>query len=267
MLSKERLNKNVASNKVQRSFKRIKPKKGDIDNSQLGGFYYEPVTICITGYKGSGKTLVANMMSYIISVNNTKKGFKEFSAYYDDKNNRINLNKTIVNFGDFVKHSIGNLFGIPVHLMYNSYYKEETGIRLIDNLLMSMSSDLNAEFENFEVVNNSNIVYELSDLRKNGFIAVCPDTKKLVVVRLRTLMQYHGDKMKECYGKSVFSKRGRIRIKNILNQYGYAIVADCRYPEEIDASKGLTKRTYIINIDRESAKPLGKPEHSSEEYY
>lgn len=265
MLGKQKVVRNPSKVGIQRALPSIKPKRGDINNSQLGGFYYNPVVICITGYKGSGKTLVAKMLSYMISVNNTRKGFRDFAAFIEDKHLAIQLSRTIINFGDFVKHSINNLIGVPVDVMNDTYLKEDVAVRIIDGMLMSVSGELSGEFEKYEVVNDSNVIYELDDLAKHGFVPICPDTKKLVAIRIRTLMQYHGDTMKKCYGKRVFAKRGRIKIKNIVTKYGYAIVGDCRYQEEIDACRDITPKMYVINVNRDAAKPIGKPEHSSEE--
>lgn len=230
---------------------------------QFNNITFNKVVIAITGVKGSGKSTVADIIAYILN-----KGIANSS--YDDflnlKDKRIQLSRRVTNFADPLKKSINNIFGITLDNMYTEEGKEyrayvpSTG-RLID--ISEMANDQSYFIKDGKDISLPLIV-DVNYLHKYGIVNYDKTTKRPIIFKIRTLMQYHGDMMKELYGNNIWANRTKLVIQNIVDEYGYCLVGDVRYENEIKACRIKDAKRVIIHIDRPSVNKLTNIEHSSE---
>ena len=202
----------------------------------------------VKGRKGSGKDTVASMIHYIIAAGTTQASFDGWEEY--DKSLRDDLDVPTRHFADKIKDDLSFIFGINRECFDDSDYK--------DNKYYHFKT------KSFITANHLNdIIPEitLEDLKQNTLAKWIESYNNDCIIKLRTLMQYYGTELiRHNIGSQVWID-GLIQtaIKD-KNYYGYAVIADVRYPNEANAIYNVGgKVIHVFKTDN------SKVEHSSED--
>lgn len=207
------------------------------------------VIIGIKGRKGSSKDTVASMIHYIIAAGTTQANFDDWEKY--DKSEKDDLDVPTRHFADKIKDDLSFIFGINRECFDNSDYKDNKYYCF--ELKAFLSEKMLKEVPRAEIT--------LEDLKENTLANWRESYKDTCVIKLRTLMQYYGTELiRHNIGSQVWVD-GLIQtaIKD-KNYYGYAVIADVRYPNEANAIYNVGgKVIHIFKTDN------NKVEHSSED--
>lgn len=207
------------------------------------------VIIGIKGRKGSGKDTVASMIHYIIGAGTSYANFDGWELY--NKSKKDELDVPTRHFADKIKDDLSFIFGINRECFDNSDYK--------DNKYYHFKTK---SFLTKKTFDNSNIAeITLENLKENTLAKWREPYNDDCVIKLRTLMQYYGTELiRHNIGSQVWVD-GLIQtaIKD-KDYYGYAVIADVRYPNEADAIYKVGGQ--VIHVFKTNNT---KAEHSSED--
>ena len=181
--------------------------------------------VAISGCKTSGKTEVAHMLQYCLSV---PKIFRQYWIY--KRFGKIIPRKwKIIAFADPLKKMLAVLLNIPVEKFEDRSFKEDTCIDLntLDYSLSAFTKDhhllSDSKFTKLAKELNTNILqYDLT---------------------IRQLLQYYGTTvMRTYFGENVWIN------STLRNANKNTIISDCRFINEAEAIK--EKQGIIIYINR-----------------
>lgn len=202
----------------------------------------------IKGRKGSGKDTVASMIHYIIAAGTTLANFDNWEKF--SKSPYDELDVPTRHFADKIKDDLSFIFGINRECFDDSDYK--------DNKYYHFKT------KSFIAANHLNDILPeitLEDLKQNTLAKWIENYNNDCIIKLRTLMQYYGTELiRNNIGSQVWVD-GLIQtaIKD-KNYYGYAVIADVRYPNEANAIYNVGgKVIHVFKTDNT------KVEHSSED--
>lgn len=206
------------------------------------------IIVGIKGRKGSGKNTVASMIHYIIAVGTSYANYDSWEKY--DKSEKDELDVPTRHFADKIKDDLSFIFGINRECFDNSDYKDKKYYHF--------------ESKAFIMANHlKDVIPEitLEDLKQNTLAKWRESYNNNCIIKLRTLMQYYGTELiRHNIGSQVWVD-GLIQtaIKD-KNYYGYAVIADVRYPNEANAIYlNGGKIIHLFKTDNT------KVEHSSED--
>ena len=203
----------------------------------------------IKGRKGSGKDTVASMIHYIIAAGTTQANFDDWKKY--DKSEKDDLDVPTRHFADKIKDDLSFIFGINRECFDNSDYKDNKYYLFQNKTFTTLK----------EQKDNPRAEITLKDLQENTLAKWRESYGDNCVIKLRTLMQYYGTELiRHNIGSQVWVD-GLIQtaIKD-KNYYGYAVIADARYPNEVNAIYNVGgKVIHVFKTDNT------KVEHSSED--
>lgn len=203
----------------------------------------------IKGRKGSGKDTVASMIHYIIAAGTTQATFDGWEEY--DKSLRDDLDVPTRHFADKIKDDLSFIFGINRECFDNSDYKDDKYYHILNKSFISLKDKTRMLVPEIT----------LKDLQENTFAKWRESYGDNCVIKLRTLMQYYGTELiRHNIGSQVWID-GLIQtaIKD-KNYYGYAVIADVRYPNEANAIYNVGGK--VIHVFKTNNT---KVEHSSED--
>lgn len=203
----------------------------------------------IKGRKGSGKDTVASMIHYIIAAGTTQASFDGWEKY--DKSEKDDLDVPTRHFADKIKDDLSFIFGINRECFDSSDYKDNKYYLFQNKTFTTLK----------EQKDNPRAEITLKDLQENTLAKWRESYGDNCVIKLRTLMQYYGTELiRNNIGSQVWVD-GLIQtaIKD-KNYYGYAVIADVRYPNESNAIYNVGGRViHMFKTDNT------KVEHSSED--
>lgn len=170
--------------------------------------------IAVSGVKGSGKDITANMIQYCLSVPKILRQywiFKCFRRLFKPKYRKLA-------FADPLKKILSILTGIPLSSFNDRFFKENFAIR-IDALDYSLNKD--------------NWMEVPSDSRFNRMVKELDPELTNSCLTIRQLMQYFGTEiMQRYFGKEVWIN------STLKNRYKNTIISDLRFKAEAKAVKG-----------------------------
>lgn len=207
------------------------------------------VIIGIKGRKGSGKDTVASMIHYIIAAGTTQANFDDWEKY--DKSEKDDLDVPTRHFADKIKDDLSFIFGINRECFDSSEYKDNKYYLFQNKTFTTLK----------EQKDNPRAEITLKDLQENTLAKWRESYGDNCVIKLRTLMQYYGTELiRHNIGSQVWVD-GLIQtaIKD-KNYYGYAVIADVRYPNEASAIYDVGGQVIHVFKTNNS-----KVEHSSED--
>lgn len=203
----------------------------------------------IKGRKGSGKDTVASMIHYIIAAGTTLANFDDWEKF--SKFPKDELDVPTRHFADKIKDDLSFIFGINRECFDNSDYKDNKYYLFQNKTFTTLK----------EQKDNPRHEITLEDLQENTLANWRESYGDNCVIKLRTLMQYYGTELiRHNIGSQVWVD-GLIQtaIKD-KNYYGYAVIADVRYPNEANAIYNVGGK--VIHVFKTNNT---KVEHSSED--
>lgn len=207
------------------------------------------VIVGIKGRKGSGKDTVASMIHYIMAVGPSYATYDDWE--FSNKQKKDELDVPTRHFADKIKDDLSFIFGINRECFDNSDYKDNKYYLFQNKTFTTLK----------EQKDNPRAEITLEDLKQNTLARWRESFNDNCVIKLRTLMQYYGTELiRHNIGSQVWID-GLIQtaIKD-KNYYGYAVIADVRYPNESCAIYNTGGR--IIHLLKNNNDEV---EHSSED--
>ncbi len=207
------------------------------------------VIVGIKGRKGSGKDTVANMIHYIMAVGPSYANYDGWE--FSNKQKKDELDVPTRHFADKIKDDLSFIFDINRKCFDDSDYKDNKYYHFKTKSFLTKK-----EFDNILIAEIT-----LEDLKKNTLANWRESFNDGCVIKLRTLMQYYGTELiRHNIGSQVWIDGLIQTALKDKNYYGYAVIADVRYPNESNAiynTGGQVIRLLKNNND--------KVEHSSED--
>lgn len=207
------------------------------------------VIVGIKGRKGSGKDTVASMIHYIMAVGPSYATYDGWE--FSNKQKKDELDVPTRHFADKIKDDLSFIFDINRECFDNSKYKDNKYYRFKTKSFLTKK-----EFDNMLIAEIT-----LENLKENTLAKWRESFNDDCVIKLRTLMQYYGTELiRHNIGSQVWID-GLIQtaIKD-KNYYGYAVIADVRYPNEANAIYNAGGQ--VIHLLKNNN---DKVEHSSED--
>lgn len=188
----------------------------------------------IKGHKGSGKDIVASMISYILHDGITKATYDTWLLYH--KNGFVINDEIIIHFADKLKDDIADFCGIDRNLLDRQAIKEENYYNFKTGIVSTNTKDADRIINNIDEFNYDNLSPLLS-LNSN------------ISIKIRVLLQYYGTNIiRNHFWKEAFINYTINKAFNIRNKLCQCIIADVRFDNECEAIKKCGG--MIIRVDR-----------------
>ena len=184
--------------------------------------------IGIAGKMNSGKDTVASMLNYIISVGKNKAKFSDWVIKQEAYNNPSNYH--ITHFALGVKSNLSMILTLPIDVFNDRTYKDELWYVPSTGKFIKESETNNyykIELENFSELDTNN---------------------KTHIIKIRTIIQTYAEQCKTMFGNDVWVKCTMANAITIDNLYGYCIIPDVRFNEEV--KKIWEANGVVIKITR-----------------
>lgn len=211
------------------------------------------IIIGFAGKAGVGKDTAASICNYIFSVGITRAKYDEW--YQHRSKYDYSVNGKIFHFGDTLKDVLSAMYNIDRCMFDDRKHKDELYYDIKDKRFVTPKQ---VGLKHMIIDNNKLLFNNFNDLIVNALsIGFTP------VFKLRTLMQYFATDIcrKQLYSNIwIDATMGKARSKLAFSDY--ALIADCRFQDEVDAIKRSSCKTLTVNIVR----PRGQQveEHVSE---
>lgn len=197
----------------------------------------------IKGFKGSGKDIVASMISYILHNGIMKANYDTWLLYH--KNGFVENDEIIIHFADKLKDDIAAFCNIDRKLLDRQDIKEENYYNFKTGIVSTNIKDVDY------VINNALELGNLSTL-------LLLNTN--VSIKIRALLQYYGTNViRNHFWYKAFINYTMNKAFDIRNSKGQCIIADARFDNECNAIKECGGK--IIRIDRR----VNNDNHESEQ--
>lgn len=201
-----------------------------------------PIVIGIGGQKHSGKDTFASMLLYINQVGPAAAKYNVWYEHYQILN--FSGRHMITHFADSLKIACSYMFHIKKELFYNIDYKDNKYYSFRDNKFLD-EKEITVDQQRLaptDLLNFSNFANK---------IANNPDAP---LIKIRNLMTVFADTMKYVFGENIFVNSTIKEIDDIINTFGFCIVPDVRFINEVVALHQTEDRWqgYVIKIIRPS---------------
>lgn len=207
------------------------------------------VIVGIKGRKGSGKDTVAGMIHYIMAVGPSYATYDGWE--FSNKQKKDELDVPTRHFADKIKDDLSFIFDINRECFDNSKYKDNKYYRFKTKSFLTKK-----ECDNIVMAEIT-----LEDLKKFTLARWRESFNDDCVIKLRTLMQYYGTELiRHNIGSQVWIDGLIQTVIKDKNYYGYAVIADVRYPNEACAIYNAGGQ--VIHLLKNNN---DKVEHSSED--
>ena len=215
------------------------------------------IIVGLSGQKGVGKDLVANIIDYIVRNKIRNANYKDwFMQSVSDKNKEL---ITVTHFADPLKSIIASLFNIDVKYFYNREYKDNKYIKLYDytrgncTIAKAFINENEAINKNYLIVDNEKLL-----IHSLSYYIIQPN----MCIKLRTLLQYIGTEV----GRKIIDDELWINLSiNNISRKATAnrlcIIPDVRFNNEAEIIRKLGGKIIKIERNIESNK---KDKHDSE---
>lgn len=207
------------------------------------------VIVGIKGRKGSGKDTIASMIHYIIAVGPSYAIYDGWE--FANKQKKNDLDVPSIHFADKIKDDLSVMFGINRECFNDWEYKENKYFHFKTKSFITLK----------EQKENVKVEINLEDLKSNNLANWIESFKEDCVIKLRTLMQYYGSEIiRNNFGINTWVNIAINKAITFKDYYGYAVIADVRYPNEANAIYNVGgKVIHVFKTDNT------KIEHSSED--
>lgn len=196
--------------------------------------------IGIAGKMNSGKDTVANMFTYIMTVGKNKAKFGDWIINRKVYDNPSNYH--ITHFALGVKFNLSTMLTLPIDVFNDRTYKDE--LWYVPSTGKFIEEDKTNNYYKIELEN-------FSELDTNN---------KTHIIKIRTIMQSYAEQCKTMFGNDVWIKCTMADAITINNLYGYCIIPDVRFNEEV--KKIWEANGIVIKIKRPKDEIVSK--HISE---
>lgn len=185
--------------------------------------------IGIAGNINSGKDTVASMLNYIHVVGKHKANYADWllkqKAYDSSYSNRIH------HFANVIKDNLSDILHLNRDIFDNRQFKDIEWYHISTGKFIK-EKDLKDNHIKFELNNPIELLQEDN-----------------VVVKIRTIIQLYAEHIKLLFGENIWIKSSINRFKFINNLFGYCLIPDVRFFNELKAiwqANGI-----VIKIERE----------------
>lgn len=171
--------------------------------------------IGIAGNINTGKDTVASMLNYIQAVGKHKAKFSDWItkrlAYDNSYSNRIH------HFANVIKDNLSDILHLDRDIFDNRQFKDIEWYHISTG-----------KFIKEKDLKNNHIKFEL-----NNPIELLQEDN--VVIKLRTIIQLYAEHVKLLFGENIWIKSSINRFKFINNLFGYCLIPDVRFFNELKA--------------------------------
>lgn len=209
--------------------------------------------IGIAGKKNSGKDTLASMLNYIVAVGTTSASFVDWATNKDRYD--LQFKDRITHFADPMKDCLSIMYNIPREYFDDRVKKDEEWYCIAERRFISEKESINIKYirVNIDDLDGHPLAYYLNTAPRNN---------KIVVIKLRTLMQYFAtDIGRRQLGNNLWVNATIGKAADIAMGRKICIIPDMRFKNEWNAvtTHILYGRDIIIKRDIASSE-----EHDSE---
>lgn len=200
--------------------------------------------IGICGKRQSGKDTIANMIAYIHTVGVTKANYQEWIA--NRVSNKDRAKRKSVHFADALKDCVFAIYNIPREYLDDEYYKDNSFF-CIDNCKFYDCKDVIHHQEVYKIIDYDSLVNS-----PEYFSYQLENTKKLHVIKVRTILQFFGiDICRKYLGDDVWIRATMNKVDDINHLYGICIIPDVRFINEAKTIQQHPLYGGVIMVIRE----------------
>lgn len=200
--------------------------------------------IGICGKRQSGKDTIANMIAYIHNVGVTKANYHEWIA--NRVSNKDRVKRKSVHFAGALKDCVSAIYNIPREYLDEEYYKDNSFF-CIDNCKFYDCKDVINHQEVYKIIEYSS----LADFPEY-FNYQLENTKKLHVIKVRTILQFFGtDICRKYLGNDVWIRATMNKADDINSVYGICLIPDVRFTNEAKTIQQHPLYGGVIMVTRE----------------
>lgn len=200
--------------------------------------------IGICGKRQSGKDTIANMIAYIHTVGVTKANYQEWIA--NRVSNKDRVKRKSVHFADALKDCVSAIYNIPREYLDEEYYKDNSFF-CVDNCKFYDCKDVINHQEVYKIIEYSSLVNS-----PEYFSYQLENTKKLRVIKVRTILQFFGtDICRKHLGDDVWIRATMNKADDINSVYGICLIPDVRFTNEAQTIQQHPLYGGVIMVTRE----------------
>lgn len=199
-----------------------------------------PIVIGIGGQKHSGKDTFASMLLYINRVGPAAAKYNVWYEMYQNPN--FSGRHMITHFADSLKIACSSMFHIEKKLFYDLDYKDNKYYSFRDNKFLDEK----------EITVDQQRLAPTDLLTFHNFAKKIANNPDAPLIKIRNLMTVFADTMKHVFGEDVFVNSTIREIDDIINSYGFCIVPDVRFINEVIALHQTEDKWqgYVIKLIR-----------------
>lgn len=209
------------------------------------------IIIGIGGNKGSGKDTVASMINYIVNTVPEDCTYIKWLKNKDISDSYFCIH--ITHFAESLKFLMCNLYGFTTNELNNPKYKDEYWYCFKDK-----------EFYADDYIPSNCIKITMRELKDNSLNYFLYINNRNCAIKLRTLLQYIDTNIfRKLIDTDIWVNNTIERAIRINENYGYCLIPDVRFQNEVDTIKGINSSTGVIILVNRNIKTSDI--HKSEE--
>ncbi len=211
------------------------------------------IVIGVGGQKHSGKDTFASMLLYINGVGPAAAKYNSWYEYYQNPN--FSSRAMTTHFADSLKDACSVMFSIERKLFDNLEYKDRKYYSFRDNKFLDEK----------EITVDQQRLAPTDLLDFNNFSKKIANNLDAPLIKIRNLMTVYADAMKYVFGEDVFVNSTLRKIDKLIESFGFCIVPDVRFNNEVIALHQTEDKWqgFVIKIIRPSETEIGNL-HNSE---
>lgn len=199
-----------------------------------------PIVIGIGGQKHSGKDTFASMLLY---VNRVGPAAAKYNVWYESYRTAGFIDKQMTtHFAEPLKDACSVMFHINRNLFDDLEHKDRKYYSFRDNKFLD-EKEITVDQQRLAVT-------DLLDF--NNFADKIANNPDAPLIKIRNLMTCYADTMKYVFGEDVFVNTTIRRIDEIASSYGFCLIPDVRFINEVTALHQTEDKWqgYVIKIIR-----------------
>lgn len=198
------------------------------------------IVIGIGGKKHSGKDTFASMLLYINKVGPAAAKYNVWYEYY--QNADFSSREMTTHFADSLKDACSVIFHIERKLFDDLEHKDRKYYSFRDNKFLDEK----------EITVDQQRLSPTDLLNFKNFAKKIANNPDAPLIKIRNLMTCYADTMKYVFGEDIFVNTTVRKIDDIIKTYGFCVVPDVRFVNEVVALHQTEDKWqgYIIKLIR-----------------